>query len=56
MKEIWPTLENLKERVKTLEQVTGVVSCNANGPNMLKSEDAIWGWNQFVSHRGKVLS
>ena len=30
--------------------------CGANGPNMLESKDAIWGWNQFVSHRGKVSS
>lgn len=27
--------------------------CHASGPHMRNAQDAIWGWNQFVSHRGQ---
>lgn len=27
--------------------------CHASGPHMRNAQDAIWGWNQLVSHRGQ---
>lgn len=98
MKELWPTIDNLEDKVKRLEQLGGVEDreipipcpfcgqtsdllnvqsflgtdmtgltgkaltwyaveckkCYSHGPGMQSEKDAIWGWNQFVSHRGKV--
>lgn len=30
--------------------------CKATGPQVVRESEALWAWNQFVSHRGKVNS
>lgn len=31
------------------------LNCGSRGPNTINPKEAIWSWNQFVSHRGKLL-
>lgn len=52
----WCNLGEKRIEVKPVEHWFAVrcLNCGAMGPNMARAQDAIWSWNQFVTHRGTV--